>query len=113
DDSSRPRRVSEPLGARQGGAGGHLGSDRCQQESHGGVHAGSSRPFCSARYTRNVAHATVPRVAKDQARREVWTAEATDYALRHGLNGLSHRPLAASLGTSDRMLLYHFGTKDD
>ena len=43
----------------------------------------------------------------------MWTAEATDYALRHGLIGLSLRPLAASLGTSDRMLLYHFGTKDD
>ncbi|WP_243395427.1 TetR/AcrR family transcriptional regulator [Nocardioides currus] len=46
-------------------------------------------------------------------RREVWTREATDYALQEGLIGLSLRPLAASLGTSDRMLLYHFGTKDD
>ncbi len=52
-------------------------------------------------------------MAKDPARREVWTREATDYTLRHGLIGLSLRPLAASLGTSDRMLLYHFGTKDD
>ncbi|MFC7487044.1 TetR/AcrR family transcriptional regulator [Knoellia sp. CPCC 206453] len=52
-------------------------------------------------------------MAKDPARREVWTREATDYALEHGLIGLSLRPLAASLGTSDRMLLYHFGTKDD
>lgn len=32
--------------------------------------------------------------------------------LEHGLIGLSLRPLAASLGTSDRMLIYHFGTKD-
>ena len=38
---------------------------------------------------------------------------ATDYVLEHGLIGLSLRPLAAALGTSDRMLLYHFGTKDD
>lgn len=52
-------------------------------------------------------------MAKDPERREVWTGEATDYALRQGLIGLSLRPLAASLGTSDRMLLYHFGTKDD
>jgi len=52
-------------------------------------------------------------VAKDPVRREVWTREATDYTLQHGLIGLSLRPLAASLGTSDRMLLYHFGTKDD
>lgn len=52
-------------------------------------------------------------MAKDPERREVWTREATDYALQTGLIGLSLRPLAASLGTSDRMLLYHFGTKDD
>ena len=52
-------------------------------------------------------------MAKDPERREVWTREATDYALKTGLIGLSLRPLAASLGTSDRMLLYHFGTKDD
>jgi len=52
-------------------------------------------------------------VAKESRRRAVWTGEATDYALEHGLIGLSLRPLAAALGTSDRMLLYHFGTKDD
>jgi AcrR family transcriptional regulator len=52
-------------------------------------------------------------VAKDPERREAWTREATDYTLEHGLIGLSLRPLAAELGTSDRMLLYHFGTKDD
>jgi AcrR family transcriptional regulator len=50
-------------------------------------------------------------VAKEE-RRETWTREATDYALTEGLIGLSLRPLAAALGTSDRMLLYHFGTKD-
>jgi AcrR family transcriptional regulator len=32
--------------------------------------------------------------------------------LEHGLIGLSLRPLAAELGTSDRMLIYHFGSKD-
>lgn len=37
---------------------------------------------------------------------------ATDYALEHGLVGLSLRPLAAALGTSDRMLIYHLGSKD-
>lgn len=45
-------------------------------------------------------------------RRAEWTEAATDYALEHGLIGLSLRPLAADLGTSDRMLLYHFGSKD-
>jgi AcrR family transcriptional regulator len=53
------------------------------------------------------------RVATDPGRREAWTVEATDYALQQGLIGLSLRPLAVALGTSDRMLLYHFGTKDD
>jgi AcrR family transcriptional regulator len=46
-------------------------------------------------------------------RREELAEAATDYALEHGLVGLSLRPLAESLGTSDRMLLYHFRDKDD
>lgn len=52
-------------------------------------------------------------MAKDSERRETWTREATDYVQTEGLIGLSLRPLAAALGTSDRMVLYHFGTKDD
>jgi AcrR family transcriptional regulator len=47
------------------------------------------------------------------ARREEFAERATDYVLENGLIGLSLRPLAAALGTSDRMLLYHFGTRDD
>lgn len=46
-------------------------------------------------------------------RRDELLEAATDYVLEHGLVGLSLRPLADALGTSDRMLLYHFGTKDD
>jgi AcrR family transcriptional regulator len=46
-------------------------------------------------------------------RREELAEAATDYVLQHGIIGLSLRPLAASLGTSDRMLLYHFQDKDD
>jgi AcrR family transcriptional regulator len=46
-------------------------------------------------------------------RREQLAEGATDYALEHGLIGLSLRPLAEALGTSDRMLLYHFRDKDD
>jgi len=46
-------------------------------------------------------------------RREELAEAATDYALEHGIIGLSLRPLAAELGTSDRMLLYHFQDKDD
>ena len=46
-------------------------------------------------------------------RREELAQGATDYVLEHGLIGLSLRPLAAALDTSDRMLLYHFSDKDD
>jgi AcrR family transcriptional regulator len=46
-------------------------------------------------------------------RRDELAEAATDYALEQGLIGLSLRPLAEALGTSDRMLLYHFDDKDD
>lgn len=51
-------------------------------------------------------------IAKDPQRRAAWAEIATDYVLERGLIGLSLRPLAAEIGTSDRMLLYHFGSKD-
>ena len=38
--------------------------------------------------------------------------KVTDHVLAHGLIGLSLRPVAAAVGTSDRMLIYHFGTRD-
>ena len=47
------------------------------------------------------------------SRRDDLAQAATDDVLEHGLLGLSLRPLAARLGTSDRMLLYHFAGKDD
>ena len=50
---------------------------------------------------------------RESARRDEVAQAATDYVLEHGLVGLSLRPLAAELGTSDRMLLYHFDSKDD
>jgi len=46
-------------------------------------------------------------------RRQALAEGATDYVLEHGLIDLSLRPLAAALGTSDRMLLYHFTDKYD
>jgi len=45
-------------------------------------------------------------------RRDELAEGACDYVLERGLIGLSLRPLAAALGTSDRMLLYHFGTRE-
>jgi AcrR family transcriptional regulator len=38
--------------------------------------------------------------------------KAADYVLERGLEGLSLRPLAAALGTSTRMLLYDFESKE-
>jgi len=48
----------------------------------------------------------------DPTRRAATLADATDYVLQNGLAGLSLRPLAAALGTSTRMLLYDFGSKE-
>ena len=35
------------------------------------------------------------------------------HVLKHGLNAASLRPLAVAADTSDRMLIYHFGSKAD
>jgi AcrR family transcriptional regulator len=48
----------------------------------------------------------------DPHRREEVLAQAADYVLERGLAGLSLRPLAKALGTSPRMLLYDFETKE-
>ena len=49
-------------------------------------------------------------VNPDRRRRTL--ASAADYVLENGLEGLSLRPLAAALGTSTRMLLYDFESKE-
>lgn len=45
-------------------------------------------------------------------RREQLLEQVTDHTLDHGLIGLTLRPVAAAIGTSDRMLIYHFGSRD-
>ena len=37
---------------------------------------------------------------------------AIDYSAEHGLSGVSLRQMADALGTSHRMLIYHFGSKE-
>lgn len=37
---------------------------------------------------------------------------AIEYAATHGISGLSLRALATELGTSHRMLIFHFGSKE-
>ncbi|WP_225827626.1 TetR/AcrR family transcriptional regulator [Streptomyces naphthomycinicus] len=48
----------------------------------------------------------------DPAKRRDLLDRIRAYVLRNGLTDLSLRPLARALGTSDRMLLYYFGTKE-
>jgi len=50
--------------------------------------------------------------AASPERRAKLLQKVVDYVLRHGLADLSLRPLAAALGTSPRMLLYFFGSKE-
>jgi AcrR family transcriptional regulator len=45
-------------------------------------------------------------------RREDLLDQVTDHVFEHGLIGLTLRPVAAAIGTSDRMLIYHFGSRD-
>src|SRR5829696_10273447 len=44
--------------------------------------------------------------------RERLLAGAIEHVSRHGVGEISLRQLAAALGTSHRMLLYHFGSRD-
>lgn len=45
-------------------------------------------------------------------RKEVLLGELTDYLVSHGVADLSLRPMAAAVGTSARLLIFHFGSKD-
>jgi AcrR family transcriptional regulator len=46
-------------------------------------------------------------------RRDDLLDQVTDHVLDEGLIGLTLRPVAAAIGTSDRMLLYHFKSRDE
>jgi AcrR family transcriptional regulator len=49
----------------------------------------------------------------DAARPEELLGKILDYACEHGLAALSLRPLAKAVGSSPRVLLYYFGSKDE
>ena len=49
---------------------------------------------------------------RDSEQRSRLLALTVDYLAQHGLAGFSLRPLAAAIGTSPRMLVYWFGSKD-
>ena len=44
--------------------------------------------------------------------KEALLPRMADHVLKHGMAGASLRPLAKAAGTSDRMLIYHFGNKE-
>jgi AcrR family transcriptional regulator len=44
--------------------------------------------------------------------KELLLRAAMDYVAEHGVSDLSLRQLAAAIGTSHRMLIYHFGSKE-
>jgi AcrR family transcriptional regulator len=45
-------------------------------------------------------------------RKDELSGKALEYFLEHGLANLSLRPLADAIGSSSRLLIYHFGTKE-
>jgi AcrR family transcriptional regulator len=49
---------------------------------------------------------------KDAAHRDELLEKAVEYVLTHGFSGLSLRPLADGIGSSARMLIHHFGSKE-
>lgn len=51
-------------------------------------------------------------MSKPQLSRETLLPLLAAHVLQHGLGGASLRPLAKAAGTSDRMLIYHFGNKE-
>jgi AcrR family transcriptional regulator len=50
---------------------------------------------------------------RGKRQRDELALTAADWVIEHGLADLSLRRLAAGIGTSHRMLLYHFGSKDE
>ncbi len=50
--------------------------------------------------------------AHDHASRQRLLDKTIDYVSEHGIGDLSLRRLATAIGTSHRMLIYHFGSKD-
>jgi AcrR family transcriptional regulator len=46
-------------------------------------------------------------------RREELLDKTVQYLLEHGIGDLSLRPLAAATGTKARLLIYHFGSRDE
>lgn len=57
----------------------------------------------------NTVTLTAPSMSK---RKKEWLDAALIYLLEHGVANMSLRPMAASLGTSGRILMFHFKSKE-
>jgi AcrR family transcriptional regulator len=55
----------------------------------------------------------VPGQATEETARQRLLRQVLDHVVAHGLSDLSLRELAAAIGTSHRMLIYHFGSKEN
>ena len=51
-------------------------------------------------------------MSKSEATKQKHLQAIMAFVLKHGIADASLRPLAKAAGTSDRMLIYHFGSKD-
>src|SRR5919112_2498729 len=56
--------------------------------------------------------AAMARAEEGTGARERLLAAAMEHVAEHGVGDLSLRGLAAALGTSHRMLIYHFGSRE-
>ncbi|WFL76606.1 TetR/AcrR family transcriptional regulator [Altererythrobacter arenosus] len=51
-------------------------------------------------------------MSRSEDTRRKWLMPMAMHVMEHGMGAASLRPLAKAAGTSDRMLIYHFGNKD-
>lgn len=71
-------------------------------------------PFRSVRYRPAMTDFSNDPAAKSRPPldKQAMLQAMANYVLQHGLSDASLRPLAKAAGTSDRMLIYHFGNKE-
>src|SRR5262249_9462186 len=62
--------------------------------------------------TGSMYHMVHSRRVTDKSPRETLLQGAIDYVAHNGITDLTLRQLAAALGTSHRMLIHHFGSKE-
>src|SRR3954454_9299152 len=74
----------------------------------GGVPTGT----CTTWYACALASPAMPGAENGTSARERLLAAAMEHVAGHGVANLSLRGLAAALGTSHRMLIYHFGSRE-